>query len=94
MKVHELAIFWRSTTTRGFTSWHFSPASTEPAALRAVQRLTLLAKLSLLQIYGAVLAGAQLLPKQAQPAPANGTAIRLQVDLYPNQALNPKAGLT
>lgn len=94
MKVHELAIFWRSATTRCFTSWHFLPGSQERAAHRATQMLALLAKLSQLQIYGAALDGEPRLPAAAKPAPARGTEIRLQVDLYPAKPLNPKAGLT
>jgi hypothetical protein len=94
MKIHELAIFWRSTTTRCFTSWHFSPDSKERAAHRATQMLALFTKLSRLQIYGAALDGETLLPTEAKPAPTRGTELRLQVDLYPAKPLNPKAGIT
>jgi hypothetical protein len=94
MKVHELAIFWRSVTTRCFTSWHFLPGSQERAADRAAQMLALLTKCSRLQIYGAALDGEPLLPPEAKTAPARGTEVRLQVDLYPAKPLNPKAGIT
>jgi hypothetical protein len=94
MKVHELAIFWRSTTTRCFTSWHFIPAAQERAATRARQMLALFAQLSRLQIYGAALDGEPLLPTAVRPAPAGTIDARLQVDLYPDKPINPKAGST
>jgi hypothetical protein len=93
MKVHQLAVFWRSQHTRCFTSWHFQPAAGERAAKRVSQFLALLPQLTTLQIYGAAIDEEPLPIYQAKPAPTTGTAERLQVDLYPDKDLNPRLGI-
>src|ERR1051326_7890525 len=93
MKVDQLVVFWRDDQVRCFTSWHFLAGKGERAHHRARQMLTLLEQFTTLQIYGAALNSEMLPLDHAKPAPVRGTDMRLQVTLYPNQPINPRAGI-
>jgi hypothetical protein len=93
MTVHELALFWRDEQARYFTSCHFAVAH-EEAAQRAQQFITLLQELSSLQLYGAALNHSPLTVAPGLPAPAQSNPTRLEINLYPAEQLNPRAGVT
>src|SRR5438034_3540767 len=93
MRVTQLAVFWRDEQARCFTAWHFQPAQGERDIVRAGKILTVLTQFSALQLYGAALDDQPLPIEQVRPAPAHGTAYRLQADLYPNAEVNPKIGI-
>lgn len=83
MSIHQLIIFWRDSSARCFTAWHFQPAPRDPASQRATQIYQAIRQLTSLQIYGAVLNTTPLPLHHFAPVPVAGLQTRLQVSLSP-----------
>lgn len=87
MSIHQLVLFWRDTSARCFTAWHFQVPPGERATPRAYELWQAVSQLTHLQIYGAVLDTTPLRLITLSPVPETGTNTRLQVSLWPT---NPK----
>lgn len=87
MSIHQLVLFWRDTSARCFTAWHFQAAPRERATTRAYELWQAVSQLTHLQIYGAVLDTTPLRLTTMAPVPETGITTRLQVSLSP---ANPK----
>lgn len=87
MSIHQLVLFWRDTSARCFTAWHFQAAPRERATTRAYELWQAVSQLTHLQIYGAVLDTTPLRLSTLSPVPETGITTRLQVSLSP---ANPK----
>jgi hypothetical protein len=92
-RVHQLAIFWRDQAARSMTYLHFLPAPGEHARTRAALILDALIQSSALQVYGAALDDNPVSLPATRPAPQAGTDVRLHVNLFPAEKVNPRAGI-
>lgn len=87
-----VSLFWRDEIACCFTSFRFYEPI-DPVA-RAKNFARCLASLSQLQLY-CVIVNQQIIDWQPQqPAPPSGTARRVEITLYPEEPLNPRAGIT